>query len=99
MGRASRNPLPTFTEVPRTRSGDDPDVLAFDPGLGRLYVSAESGTVAVLEKTGRDLRSLGKFHMAHAHTVSVDPQSHLVYFPLENIAGRPLLRIMRPADK
>lgn len=30
--------------------GDDPDVLAFDPGLKRLYVSAESGTVTVLQK-------------------------------------------------
>src|SRR5213083_250916 len=27
--------------------GSDPDVLAFDPALGRLYVAAESGVVAV----------------------------------------------------
>jgi DNA-binding beta-propeller fold protein YncE len=78
--------------------GDDPDVLAFDPGLERLYVSAESGTVTVLQKTNGDLRSLGQFHMPHAHTVSVDPKTHLVYFPLENISGHPLLRIMRPTD-
>ncbi|HEY1213377.1 MAG TPA: YncE family protein, partial [Bryobacteraceae bacterium] len=31
--------------------GEDPDVLAFDPGLKRLYVSAESGTVTVLEES------------------------------------------------
>ncbi len=78
--------------------GDDPDVLAFDPGLKRLYVSAESGTVAVFEENGRELRSLGQFHMPHAHTVSVDPKSHLVYFPLEDVGGRPLLRIMKPTD-
>jgi len=36
--------------------------------------------------------------MPHVHTVSVDPKSHLVYFPLENVGGRPLLRIMKPAD-
>jgi len=78
--------------------GDDPDVLAFDPGLGRLYVSAESGTITVLQKTNRDLRSLGQLHMAHAHTVSVDSKTHLVYFPLENVSGHPMLRIMRPAD-
>jgi DNA-binding beta-propeller fold protein YncE len=76
--------------------GDDPDVLAFDPGLGRLYVSAESGTVTVLQEANRDLKTLGQFHMPHAHTVSVDPQTHLVYFPLENIGGHPLLRIMQP---
>ncbi len=77
--------------------GQDPDVLAFDPGLGRLYVSAESGTVTVLEESNRDLRQIGQLHMPHAHTVSVDPKSNLVYFPLENVDGHPLLRIMRPA--
>lgn len=79
--------------------GQDPDVLAFDAGLGRLYVSAESGTVAVLEETDRDLRDLGQIHMPHAHTVSIDPKTHLVYFPLENIDGHPLLRIMSPAGQ
>ncbi|MEO6805992.1 MAG: YncE family protein [Edaphobacter sp.] len=77
--------------------GEDPDVLAFDPGLGRLYVAAESGTVTVFQENNGDLRQLGQLHMPHAHTVSVDPKSHFVYFPLENIEGRPLLRIMQPA--
>jgi hypothetical protein len=27
----------------------------------------------------------------------VDPMTHLVYFPLENIDGQPILRIMKPA--
>ena len=76
--------------------GEDPDVLAFDPGLARLYVSAESGTVTVFQESNRDLRQLGQFHMPHAHTVSVDPKTHLVYFPLENVDGHPLLRIMQP---
>lgn len=58
--------------------GEDPDVLAFDPGLGRLYVSAESGKVTVLQESNWDLRELGQLHMPHAHTVSVDPKSRLV---------------------
>jgi hypothetical protein len=28
--------------------------------------------------------------------VSVDPRSHLVYLPLENVNGRPVLRILEP---
>jgi DNA-binding beta-propeller fold protein YncE len=76
--------------------GDDPDVLAYDPGLKRLYVSAESGRVTVFGHNGTGLTLLGSFDMPHAHTVSVDPKTHLVYFPLENVAGRPVLRIMRP---
>jgi DNA-binding beta-propeller fold protein YncE len=79
--------------------GEDPDVLAFDPGLRRLYVSAESGTVTIFQASGGTLNTLGQFHMPHAHTVCVDPRSHLVYFPLENIDGHPLLRIMKPADQ
>jgi DNA-binding beta-propeller fold protein YncE len=76
--------------------GKDPDVLAFDPGLKRLYVSAESGNVTVFRENGKALVSEGGFFMPYAHTVSVDPETHLVYFPLQNIDGHPLLRIMEP---
>jgi hypothetical protein len=72
-------------------------VLAFDAGLSVLYVSAESGTVTVFQENNRDVRQLDQFYMPHAHTVSVDPRSHLVYFPLENVDGHPVLRIMAPA--
>jgi DNA-binding beta-propeller fold protein YncE len=78
--------------------GEDPDVLAFDPGLKRLYVSAESGTVTVFQLNGTALIQLAQFNMPHAHTVAVDPRTHLVYFPLENIGGKPILRIMKPAN-
>jgi DNA-binding beta-propeller fold protein YncE len=76
--------------------GEDPDVLAFDPDLKRLYVSAESGTVSVFQESDKRLDLIGQFNMPHAHTVSVDPKTHLVYLPLENVQGQPLLRIMRP---
>lgn len=76
--------------------GDDPDVLAYDTGLKLLYVSAESGTVSVFRETGRDVQPVGHCNMPHAHSVSVDPKTHLVYFPLENVGGKPVLRIMKP---
>lgn len=79
--------------------GDDPDVLAFDPGLKRLYVSAESGTVTVFKLTGSDLKQLAQFNMPYAHTVAVDPGTHLVYFPLQDLNGHPVLRIMRPVSR
>ena len=91
--------LKTMKLISTYQVGDDPDVLAFDSGLKRLYVSAESGTVSVFQENGRELRSLGRFDMLHAHTVSVDPNTHLVYLPLENVDGHPLLRIMKPADQ
>lgn len=76
--------------------GKDPDVLAFDTGLKQLYVSAESGNVTVFREDGKKLVTVGTFTMPHAHTVSVDSDTHLVYFPLQNIDGHPLLRIMKP---
>jgi DNA-binding beta-propeller fold protein YncE len=76
--------------------GKDPDVLAFDPGLKRLYISAESGNVFVFREDGKTLVDEGHISIPHAHTACVDPNTHLVYFPLENIDGHPLLRIMEP---
>ena len=83
-----------------TQVGSSPDVLAFDKSLKRLYVSAESGVVAVFAERGRGLRKLGQGLLApHAHTVAVDSKTHLVYFPLESgSAGRPQLRIMAPTS-
>ncbi len=76
--------------------GDEPDVLAFDPGLNRLYVASEAGTVSVFQSHDKKLTLLGSIQMPHAHSVAVDPRTHLVYFPLENIHSQPLLRIMLP---
>jgi DNA-binding beta-propeller fold protein YncE len=78
--------------------GKDPDVLAFDPGLKLLYVSAESGSVTVFREQGKTLMNEGSLFMPQAHTVNVDPATHLVYFPLEDIDGHPVLRIMEPVQ-
>ena len=76
----------------------DVDVLAFDPGLRRLYAASEPGTVAVFAVAAdRTVTELGRgFVGANAHTVAVDPATHRVYFPLANLGGRPALRIMEP---
>jgi DNA-binding beta-propeller fold protein YncE len=79
--------------------GRGPDVLAFDPGVKMLYVAAESGQVTVFQENGNALVLKGTIKMPHAHTVSVDPLTHFVYFPLQNLNGHPVLRIMTPAEK
>ena len=77
--------------------GDTPDVLAFDEGLHRLYVASESGVVAVFDEQGTTLHQEGSAKLADgAHTVAVDQHTHRVYFPLENVNGRPVLRVMAP---
>ena len=90
--------LRTLKVTGRASVGPSPDVLAFDSGLGRLYVAAESGVVAVFSEQGRSLQKLGQTSLAPAaHTVAVDPRTHLVYFPLEQGAsGSPQLLVMKP---
>src|SRR5918912_4276893 len=39
--------------------GSSPDVLAFDQGLGRLYVSSESGVVSVFDEQNGSLKKVG----------------------------------------
>lgn len=79
--------------------GARPDVLAFDSNLGRLYVSSESGIVSVFDEGDGKLKKAGEAYLApDAHSVAVDRKTHLVYFPLENLNGRPVLRIMKPSD-
>src|SRR6266545_3818161 len=70
------------------RVGRSPDVLAFDLGLGRLYVGSESGTVTVFAARAGRLVRLGAGVMTHAHAVAVDPRAHRVYPPLEREPGR-----------
>jgi len=76
--------------------GSDPDVLAFDAALGRLYVAAESGIVAVFEERDGALVQLGWYRAPKAHSVAVDPVTHRVYLPLANVTGRPVLRVLTP---
>jgi DNA-binding beta-propeller fold protein YncE len=79
--------------------GEDPDVLAFDPGLRRLYVASESGDVAVFNEGEDRLEPAGTYRAAHAHSVAVDPRTHEVFLPLADVNGRPVLRILRPGSE
>jgi DNA-binding beta-propeller fold protein YncE len=76
--------------------GDDPDVLAWDAAWRRLYVASESGVLSEFVVDGATLHPVGDMRAPHAHTVSVDPRTHRVYLPLENIDGHPVLRILTP---
>jgi YVTN family beta-propeller protein len=79
--------------------GERPDVLAFDPGPGWLYVASESGELALFEVKGRAVRASGRGMLGpNAHVVAVDPVTHRAYFPLKDWKGRPVLRITEPTS-
>jgi DNA-binding beta-propeller fold protein YncE len=79
--------------------GGGPDVLSIDPGLLWLYVAAESGDLAVFDIGQPGLVTIDFEHPGdNAHSVSVDPATHRVFFPLmSGPNGTPVLRIMRPS--
>lgn len=80
--------------------GSDPDVLAYDQSLGRLYVSAETGVISVFDQRDRNLEKIGEgFFANNAHTIAVDQRTHRVYLPLQSVGGKPVLRIAIPSDK
>jgi YVTN family beta-propeller protein len=89
--------LGNHRQIAAASVGNNPDVLAYDSGLGRLYVAAESGVVTAFSPTGNRLHKLGQAHLADkAHSVAVDPATHLVFFPLERDPNKPGLRVMQP---
>jgi DNA-binding beta-propeller fold protein YncE len=74
--------------------GDEPDVVAMDPGRRRLFVGAETGVISTFDVRGDSLVPLPSYSAPHAHSVAVDPASHLVYVPLEDVGGKAVLRIL-----
>ncbi|HVX41719.1 MAG TPA: hypothetical protein VHB25_19315 [Gemmatimonadaceae bacterium] len=89
--------LRTMKPVQQLAVGDDPDVLSWDAAWRRLYVASESGVLSAFWLEGTQLVPVGEVRAPHAHTVSVDPRTHRVYVPLENVGGKPELRVYAPA--
>ncbi len=88
--------LPGFRTIQVDAAGKDPDVLALDARRQLLYVASESGIVSVFAvATGKPQRLWRGWVGPDAHSVAIDPESGLSYFPLDNVAGHPLLRVMR----
>ena len=74
--------LATFEVKQVLTTGEGPDVLAFDPGLERLYVATESDIVSVFQLKDKTLQKLEDLRVApNAHTISVNPETHEVYLP------------------
>jgi DNA-binding beta-propeller fold protein YncE len=89
--------LATHAALQQDTVGEGPDVLAYDPGLHRLYVASESGVVSVFQVEADKVQKLGEAFVArNAHVVAVDPTTHEVFLPLRNVGGKAVLRILRP---
>lgn len=75
---------------------DGPDVIKFDPGLGRIYAACYSGAISVFhEDDPQHYRKLEDFKVQHAvHSLAVDPETHRVYTPEQEENGKPVARMI-----
>jgi DNA-binding beta-propeller fold protein YncE len=73
-----------------------PDVIKFDPGLGRIYVACYSGAISVFHEDDADhYRKLEDFRVQHAvHSLAVDLETHKVYTPEQEEDGKPVARMV-----
>jgi DNA-binding beta-propeller fold protein YncE len=92
--------LDSWHVIDTEQVGKDPDVLAFDPSTGRLYVAAESGWLTVLTHHDGHLDVAGRSYLADgAHVVAVDPASHRSYYPVPHgHNGHPALLSFDPKN-
>jgi DNA-binding beta-propeller fold protein YncE len=75
---------------------DDPDVIKFDPGLGRIYAACYSGAISVFHQDDPDhYRKIEDFKVQHAvHSLAVDEETHRVYTPEQEENGKPTARMV-----
>jgi DNA-binding beta-propeller fold protein YncE len=80
--------------------GETPDVLAHDPGAGRVYVAAESGWVSIFDQDHGKLTLKGSAHLADgAHSLALNPTTHHTYFPIpKGPNGSPVLWEFEPTN-
>ncbi len=73
-----------------------PDVVKFDPGLGRIYVACYSGAISVFQEDDPDhFRKLEDFPVQRRiHSLAVDVKTHRVYTPEEQENGKPVSRMI-----
>ena len=75
---------------------DGPDVIKFDPGIGRIYVACYSGSISVFHQDDPNhYRKLEDFKVQHAvHSLAVDLETHRVYTPEQEENGKPVARMV-----
>jgi DNA-binding beta-propeller fold protein YncE len=77
---------------PQAKGGD---VIAFDPGLKRIYVACYDGAISVFhEDDPAHFRKLGDVPVQKkVHSLAIDPNNHRIYAPEQEEDGAPAARI------
>jgi DNA-binding beta-propeller fold protein YncE len=83
----------SIAHVPLPRG---PDVVKFDPGLGRVYVACSGGAISIIHEDDPDhFRKVEDFPVQRkVHSLEVDLRTHRVYAPEEQENGEPVARLL-----
>lgn len=78
---------------PQAKGGD---VIAFDPGLKRIYVACYDGAISIFqEDDATHFRKLGDVPVQKkVHSLAIDPSTHRIYVPEQEENGAPAARIV-----
>jgi hypothetical protein len=80
--------------------GGGPDSVAFDATLHRLYATGRSGVLSVIRQDSPDAyRQLDQIHLHFgAHTLAVDPATHVVYVGYASLLVPARLAVFKPVN-
>ena len=74
--------------------------MAFNARLQALYVAGESRQVSEFKVSDGKISKTGESLLAlNAHVIAIHPTTHEIYFPLMEVDGKPVLRIMRGGNE
>jgi YVTN family beta-propeller protein len=75
---------------------EGPDVIKFDPGLGRIYAACYSGAISVFHQDDPNrYQKLEDFNVPHAvHSLAVDLLTHRVYTPEQEENGKSVSKMV-----
>ena len=87
--------LETHTPIEHLPMAKGADVVMFDPELSRIYVACSSGFISVFQMDdSTHFRKLADVRVEpKVHSLAVDPRTHRVYAPAEQVEGRPSSRM------
>jgi DNA-binding beta-propeller fold protein YncE len=85
----SHQPIAYF---PQAKGGD---VIAYDPGLKRIYVACYAGAISVFQEDDpAHFRKLGDVPVEKkVHSLAIDPSNHRIYVPEQEENGAPAAKI------
>jgi YVTN family beta-propeller protein len=78
--------------------GGGPDSVVFDAGLHRIYTTGRSGVLTVLQQDSPNAYRIIDSVRLHygAHTLAVDPATHILYVGYASLAVRARIAVFQP---